>query len=190
MRVSLRIRLLVRAVFASLVVWMVIFGTSSLLDDAEIIISDLELSSRSETPRKDTGLVKTHDPTGLYLEWAGNATGVTHRTTINQVADNVSTAPFDQNSRQQLRREVLQANLEERILNLDRFELSRDETGIIIVVQVHNRSEYLRKCLNSLRRAKGIGEVLLILSHDVTSPEINEIVATVDFCPVITQALA
>lgn len=190
MRVSLRIRLLLRAVFASLVVWIVIFGSNSVTDDADI--SYLELpTSRSETPKKD--IAKTHVPTGLYSEWVGNATRVTHRMTTAQVAgNNVSTVglPFDRNSRQQLRREVLRANLEEKILNLDRFELSRDETGIIIVVQVHNRSEYLREFLSSLRRAKGISEVLLVLSHDVTSPEINDIVATVDFCPVVTQALA
>lgn len=183
MRVSMRIRLLVRAVFASLVVWMVIFGSNSLLDDADV--SDMELSSRSETEKEDP-VVKTRVPTGLNSDWVlRNATEVvTRRITTIQTASVVSKLPSDQNSRQQLRREVLQANLEERIFNLDRFELSRDETGIIVVVQVHNRSEYLRECLNSLRRAKGIGEVLLILSHDVTSPEIDDLVSTIDFCPV------
>lgn len=182
MRVSTRLRLLVRAVFASLVVWMVIFGTNSILDDAEV--SDMELSSRSETEKEDL-VVKTRIPTGLNSDWVRNATGVTRRVTTIPTPANVSKLPFDQNSSQQLRREVLQANLDERIFNLDRFELSRDETGIIIVVQVHNRSEYLRACLNALRRAKGIGEVLLILSHDVTSPEINDLVSTIDFCPVM-----
>ncbi|XP_003428431.2 alpha-1,6-mannosyl-glycoprotein 2-beta-N-acetylglucosaminyltransferase [Ornithorhynchus anatinus] len=56
---------------------------------------------------------------------------------------------------------------------------------LVLVVQVHNRPEYLRLLLDSLRRAQGIGNVLLIFSHDFWSREINQLVAGVDFCPVL-----
>jgi len=50
--------------------------------------------------------------------------------------------------------------------------------------QVHNRSEYLQHLISSLRSARDIEQTLLIFSHDVYSSELNNIVASIDFCPV------
>lgn len=81
-----------------------------------------------------------------------------------------------------LRQEVALANEKQMIRNLDKFDLSFDESAIVIVVQVHNRSEYLRHLVESLNRSKDIGEALLIFSHDVYSIELNEIIEKIDFC--------
>ncbi|KFO29740.1 Alpha-1,6-mannosyl-glycoprotein 2-beta-N-acetylglucosaminyltransferase [Fukomys damarensis] len=56
---------------------------------------------------------------------------------------------------------------------------------LVLVVQVHNRPEYLRLLLDSLRKAQGIDDVLVIFSHDFWSTEINQLIAGVDFCPVL-----
>nr|XP_056707083.1 alpha-1,6-mannosyl-glycoprotein 2-beta-N-acetylglucosaminyltransferase [Euleptes europaea] len=59
------------------------------------------------------------------------------------------------------------------------------EVGLAVVVQVHERPEHLRLLLESLRRAPGAERVLLVLSHDVWSAELNALAAGVDFCAVL-----
>ncbi|XP_077180297.1 alpha-1,6-mannosyl-glycoprotein 2-beta-N-acetylglucosaminyltransferase [Paroedura picta] len=59
------------------------------------------------------------------------------------------------------------------------------EASLALVVQVHERAEHLRLLLASLRRAPGAEKVLLVLSHDVWSPELNALAASVDFCAVV-----
>lgn len=79
---------------------------------------------------------------------------------------------------------VWQKNRDQMIRNLDQFDLSGSESTIVIAVQVHNRPEYLRHLVRSLRKARDIEKTLVIFSHDFYSEELNEIVSSVDFCPV------
>ncbi|MGH0186640.1 UNVERIFIED_CONTAM: hypothetical protein FKN15_021967 [Acipenser sinensis] len=79
---------------------------------------------------------------------------------------------------------VYQLNFDQTIKNAEKIT-SRPKDDLVVVVQVHNRPEYLRLLVDSLRKAKGIENVLLIFSHDYWSPEINQVVATVDFCQVL-----
>ncbi|KAL6635287.1 hypothetical protein ACP70R_027958 [Stipagrostis hirtigluma subsp. patula] len=53
-----------------------------------------------------------------------------------------------------------------------------------IVLYVHNRPRYLRLVVDSLSRVQGIGEALLIVSHDGYFPEMDKIVQGIDFCQV------
>ena len=46
---------------------------------------------------------------------------------------------------------------------------------------MHNRVHYLRQLILSLSQAKGIKTTLVIFSHDFWDPEINQLVASVDF---------
>lgn len=48
-------------------------------------------------------------------------------------------------------------------------------------LQVHNRRKYLRQLITSLGKAKGIENTLLIFSHDLWDPEINGLIAEIDF---------
>jgi len=73
-------------------------------------------------------------------------------------------------------------NRRQRIRNLDRFDLKSDASAVVIVVQVHNRSNYLQHLVNSLRKVRDVSTILLIFSHDYYSTEINEIVLSIDFC--------
>lgn len=79
---------------------------------------------------------------------------------------------------------VFQLNFDQTIKNLEKIT-NRPQDDVVIVVQVHNRPDYLRYLLESLRKAKGIENVLLIFSHDYWSAELNQIVASVDFCQVL-----
>ena len=87
-----------------------------------------------------------------------------------------------------IRRFIAHTNKIQRILNSAKFELSSDDSTIAIVVQVHNRTDYLRHLVNSLRQVEGISNALLILSHDFYSVEVNDIAASIDFCLVSQYA--
>jgi len=84
----------------------------------------------------------------------------------------------------EIRAAMLAANRRQRIANLDVFDLVASDSAIVIVVQVHNRVEYLRHLISSLHKAVDIEQTLLVFSHDFYSDELNDIVASIDFCPV------
>ena len=65
-----------------------------------------------------------------------------------------------------------------------RFDLSASGDTVVVVIQVHNRGNYLRHLLASLKKARHIEQTLLIFSHDFYDPDIMEVVKTVGFCPV------
>ncbi|XP_069493497.1 alpha-1,6-mannosyl-glycoprotein 2-beta-N-acetylglucosaminyltransferase [Ambystoma mexicanum] len=79
---------------------------------------------------------------------------------------------------------AFQLNFDQTIKNIDKIP-SRPEEDVVVVVQVHNRPDYLNLLIDSLRQAKGIENVLLVFSHDFWSAEINHIIAAVDFCQVM-----
>uniref|UniRef100_A0A2P2IRR0 Alpha-1,6-mannosyl-glycoprotein 2-beta-N-acetylglucosaminyltransferase n=1 Tax=Rhizophora mucronata TaxID=61149 RepID=A0A2P2IRR0_RHIMU len=67
--------------------------------------------------------------------------------------------------------------------NTDLFpKLAKDH--ITIVLYVHNRPQYLKVVVDSLSRVVGIGETLLIVSHDGYFEEMNKIVQSIKFCQV------
>ncbi|KAG9344803.1 hypothetical protein JZ751_010490 [Albula glossodonta] len=79
---------------------------------------------------------------------------------------------------------VFQLNFDQTIRNEDKFK-NRPKDDLVVLVQVHNRLENLKLLIESLRRARGIENVLLVFSHDYWSPEINQVVTAIDFCPVL-----
>nr|XP_018902859.1 PREDICTED: alpha-1,6-mannosyl-glycoprotein 2-beta-N-acetylglucosaminyltransferase-like isoform X1 [Bemisia tabaci] len=54
--------------------------------------------------------------------------------------------------------------------------------SLVLVIQVHNRIQYLRHLITSLAKAKDIESALLIFSHDYYDAELNELVQTIRFC--------
>ncbi|XP_023684114.1 alpha-1,6-mannosyl-glycoprotein 2-beta-N-acetylglucosaminyltransferase [Paramormyrops kingsleyae] len=79
---------------------------------------------------------------------------------------------------------VFQLNFDQTVRNEEKFKM-RQKDDLVVVVQVHNRPEYLKLLVESLRKVKGIENILLIFSHDYWSPEINQVVASVNFCQVL-----
>ncbi|CAG2203005.1 MGAT2 [Mytilus edulis] len=85
----------------------------------------------------------------------------------------------------QIKLEIDRRNAEQYVHNLQKYGLSLGPESVVIVVQVHDRANYLKILLDSLRKVKGIEKTLLIFSHDVFSEQLNSIVETIDFCPVM-----
>lgn len=67
--------------------------------------------------------------------------------------------------------------------NLDKFGLL-GENDVIIVVQVHNRAQYLYALIESLRQAQHINQTLLVFSHDLFDVHINALIKRIDFAKV------
>ena len=57
--------------------------------------------------------------------------------------------------------------------------------SIVIVIQVHNRRNYLEKLIESLSRARRIERTLLVFSYDLYSDELNWLVRSISFAPVM-----
>ena len=86
-------------------------------------------------------------------------------------------------SLQLLHQRLLKLNEVQRVINADKFPpLTND--GLILIVQVHKRENYLKQLFESLKKAKGIEKVLLVISHDYYYDEMNTMVDSVDFCRV------
>ncbi|XP_062432985.1 alpha-1,6-mannosyl-glycoprotein 2-beta-N-acetylglucosaminyltransferase [Rhea pennata] len=102
-------------------------------------------------------------------------------------AANASTAaPAAANDTLRYRSLVYRLNFDQPVRNAGRFPpRAAAAADVVLVVQVHDRAEHLRLLLASLRRAAGVENVLLVLSHDLWAEELNRLAAQVDFCPVL-----
>uniref|UniRef100_A0A914LGP5 Uncharacterized protein n=2 Tax=Meloidogyne TaxID=189290 RepID=A0A914LGP5_MELIC len=69
------------------------------------------------------------------------------------------------------------------VLNAQLFgPLNSATIKYVVVVQVHNRIDYLKYLIGSLSRAKGIEQTLLVFTHDMISAPINAIIQSINFC--------
>lgn len=71
------------------------------------------------------------------------------------------------------------------VRNAKRLDFRLEPDGIILVVQVHDRHEYLRHAVDSMRRVDGIAGTLVVFSHDFYSKQVFDIVKAIDFMPVL-----
>lgn len=81
-----------------------------------------------------------------------------------------------------LAKSVYSANYKQFVHNADKFP---GDPQLVLVVQVHNRPEYLKLLVKSLEKAAEVHGFLLIFSHDYFSEEINAIVQRITFCKVL-----
>ena len=81
-----------------------------------------------------------------------------------------------------MREIVSEINKNEVVLNDDKFP----SFDLVMIIQVHRRLEYLKMLLESLRGARDISEVLLVVSFDYYDEELFSVVDKVDFCKVLT----
>jgi len=73
-----------------------------------------------------------------------------------------------------------------KVLNVDKFgPLNADSVSVVLAVQVHNRPEYLSFLIESLANTQGINQTVVVFSHDMNVPEINDMIANITFCWVI-----
>ncbi|BFZ02173.1 hypothetical protein BsWGS_05212 [Bradybaena similaris] len=89
------------------------------------------------------------------------------------------------NNIEALKQEIIRINKEQVIHNLDKYQLNLSMNGLVFVIQVHDRVDYLRTVVDSMRKVQGIENSLIVVSHDVYSDQLNEVVNSVEFCPVM-----
>lgn len=78
---------------------------------------------------------------------------------------------------------LFRVNKEQAVYNQAKFPpLGPD--GLVLIVQVHKREGYLKQLLESLKVAKGIENVLLVISHDYYYDDMNKLISSIDFCRV------
>ena len=82
-----------------------------------------------------------------------------------------------------LQKVLMKANKAQIIYNQNKFP-PLAEDGLVLIVQVHKREGYLKQLLESLKVAKGIEKVLLVISHDYFYDDMNALIRSIDFCPV------
>ena len=87
-------------------------------------------------------------------------------------------------SLQLLHQQMLKLNEKQRVLNAYKFPPLSNDGGLVLIVQVHKRENYLKQLFESLKRAKGIENMLLVISHDYYYDDMNAVVESVDFCRV------
>ena len=82
-----------------------------------------------------------------------------------------------------MREQVNEINEKEVIINDEKFPAF----DLVMIIQVHRRTEYLKMLLESLRNAGDISKVLLVVSFDYYDEQLFSIVEKVDFCKVMTS---
>ncbi|XP_041814056.1 alpha-1,6-mannosyl-glycoprotein 2-beta-N-acetylglucosaminyltransferase [Chelmon rostratus] len=100
----------------------------------------------------------------------------------NQVMHSGDMQKFSFGSLPELTQSVYSANYKQHVHNADKFP---GEPRLVLVVQVHDRPEYLRLFIQSLEKAAEVHSFFLIFSHDYFSEEINAIVQGITFCRVL-----
>ncbi|CAG2110399.1 unnamed protein product, partial [Medioppia subpectinata] len=84
----------------------------------------------------------------------------------------------------QLKRAIDEINQRQEVHHLKTFGPLLDN-DLVVIIQVHNRSDYLLSLIESFAKTKHIEEVLLVFSHDLFDPKINSMVTSITFCKTI-----
>uniref|UniRef100_UPI00358FF6C2 alpha-1,6-mannosyl-glycoprotein 2-beta-N-acetylglucosaminyltransferase-like n=1 Tax=Myxine glutinosa TaxID=7769 RepID=UPI00358FF6C2 len=125
---------------------------------------------------RERSLHSYQDPSFLFTNLAGKV-----KASGSRLARNISRA---NNSAEELKHFVYTANLAQTLYNEKRFP-QRPNDGVIVVVATGSSPELLRITIESLHSARGISDVLLVLSHDRVSAELDTLARSVDFCQLI-----
>ncbi|XP_064847214.1 alpha-1,6-mannosyl-glycoprotein 2-beta-N-acetylglucosaminyltransferase-like [Oncorhynchus masou masou] len=91
-------------------------------------------------------------------------------------------AKFHYSSVPELIKSIYNANYKQYVQNANKYP---GETKLVLVIQVHNRPDYLKILIKSLENTAEVHNLLLIFSHDYFSEEINYIVQGITFCKVL-----
>eukprot|EP01137_Pigoraptor_chileana_P012318 Opistho-2@64589 len=98
----------------------------------------------------------------------------------SQSEDAVWRARFHETDAAKLREYVEALNGAQTVRNRQRFP-SRPPDGPVVVIQVHDRPQYFRLSIESLRNARGVENALIVVSHDYWNADMLEITWSIDF---------
>lgn len=104
---------------------------------------------------------------------------------FNSSSEDKDRSTVDYQNLTQIKREILKINQEQRVHNLNKFGLRFTPDSVVIVIQIHDRWEYLKLLIESLQNVKNIEKSLLVFSHDVYSEDLNTLVQGIVFAPVL-----
>ena len=182
----------IKAIFVISAVGFIIVDVSILLREDDVSAGIVDVLDASNQLRLDsTGRNVSEGAANIFvqrersrlLQQMANASRRNHTNTFYLTSQLPRVSRMSGNL-SEIRAAMREANRQQRISNLDIFDLVASDSAVVIVVQVHNRTEYLRHLVGSLRKAVDIEQTLLVFSHDFYSDELNDIVASIDFCPV------
>ena len=83
-----------------------------------------------------------------------------------------------------IREQVNKMNKDEIVLNDEKFP----SFDLVMIVQVHRRTEYLKMLVESLRNARDISKVLLVVSFDYYDEELFSVVEKIEYCKVMLSS--
>ncbi|XP_034017730.1 alpha-1,6-mannosyl-glycoprotein 2-beta-N-acetylglucosaminyltransferase [Thalassophryne amazonica] len=106
----------------------------------------------------------------------------TSGTPIQAEGSDVLKFNFNFDSISALTKSIYIANHKQFVHNAEKFP---GDPRLVLVVQVHNRPEYLKLLVRSFEKAAEVHSFLLIFSHDYFSEEMNAIVQGITFCKVL-----
>lgn len=76
---------------------------------------------------------------------------------------------------------VYDMNISQKVHNAAKFG-PPPLNGVVAVVQVHSRLNFMQQLLESLKKAKGIDQVTLVISMDKYDKKLMEMIDDIDFC--------
>ncbi|CAG7838671.1 unnamed protein product [Allacma fusca] len=92
--------------------------------------------------------------------------------------------PLSAEEIEEITKEMTFENEMQRIYNVEKFGPVNEGT-YVLVIQVHSRVEYLSLLIESLSRVQNIENSLLVFSHDLYVPQLNEAIRNIDFTRVM-----
>ncbi|XP_060535597.1 alpha-1,6-mannosyl-glycoprotein 2-beta-N-acetylglucosaminyltransferase-like [Cylas formicarius] len=93
-------------------------------------------------------------------------------------------ASFDASAVNFIKARIGKYNSDQVILNADLYGSLKDD-AVVIVIQMHDRIDYLRRTIDSLSKVRFISNALLVFSHDHYDDDINLTVQAINFTRVL-----
>ncbi|CAL8118384.1 unnamed protein product [Orchesella dallaii] len=93
-------------------------------------------------------------------------------------------SPLNPVSIEEIGNKIRFLNAEQKIYNLEKYGPVNEKT-CVIVIQVHSRVAYLNQLVTSLSRMRNVENSLIIFSHDLYLPELNEAIRKIDFARIM-----
>jgi hypothetical protein len=119
----------------------------------------------------------------LHLKLNYNESNSDQTLNSNKLINYLNKSHTSDESVNRIKETINEINENQKVLNEEIYGPLK-QNDIVIIVQVHNRVNYLSALIKSLEQTKHINEVLLVFSHDIYDNQINSIVNSIKFCKV------
>lgn len=148
-------------------------------------IPDEDVSSSSSSSKVSSSLTgeRTNRIPNITTSAAVNTNSL-NNSNINTSISNINNnnINIEKENISEILEKIKEFNFEQNVMNSELFGGNNisDET-VVIVIQVHNRLQYLRQLITSMSTAKDIDKTLIVFSHDLYDNEINKLIRAIDY---------